>query len=138
MENRESIYSSAGRLCMGLCAAISLTLLMGSAVSAGLFSSKEIPSAWNDLFVKVDGDGTEWDAYTMTEKDGLSVSAANDDKNLYIYVAAMDRDSTAQLSGMFKQTFTLWLDGTGGKKKAYGIKLVIKDGREKQRGRDGT
>ncbi|HBA60514.1 MAG TPA: hypothetical protein DCZ92_06800 [Elusimicrobia bacterium] len=83
--------------------------------------------------IKVDGDGADWEADAMTEKDGLSVSAANDDKDLYIYVAALDRDSAAQLSGMFKQTFTLWLDGKGGKKRVYGINLEVKGGKEKQK-----
>ena len=116
-----------------LCAATGLALAMASTACAGLFSTKEIPSAWNDSSIKIDGDGTEWEAAAMTEKDGLSVSAANDEKNLYIYAAASDRDSAAQLSGMFKQTFTLWLDGKGGKKKGYGIKLEIKGGRKLQK-----
>ena len=113
-----------------LCGAMSFVLLMASTACAGLFSAKQIPSVWNDSSIKVDGDGAEWDAAAMTEKNGLSVSASNDEKNLYIYAAALDRDSSAQLSGVFKQTFTVWLDGKGGKKKAYGIKLLIKGGRQ--------
>ncbi|MBI5745242.1 MAG: hypothetical protein HY952_11920 [Elusimicrobia bacterium] len=123
----------AGRHRLGLCAATAIAFVMASTACAGLFSAKETPSAWNDSSIKIDGDGVEWDAAAMTEKDGLSVSAANDDKNLYIYAAAMGRDSAAQLSGMFKQTFTLWLDGKGGKKKVYGIKLEIKGGRKLQK-----
>jgi len=124
---------STGRHKLALYAATAIAFAMASNACAGLFSAKEISSAWNDSSIKIDGDGAEWDAAAMTEKDGLSVSAANDEKNLYIYAAALDRDSAAQLSGMFKQTFTLWLDGKGGKKKAYGIKLDIKGGRQLQK-----
>ncbi|MCX5786235.1 MAG: hypothetical protein NTX59_11160 [Elusimicrobia bacterium] len=132
MKNRISSYSGTGRLGVRLCAATGFALIMASTACAGLFGAKEIPSAWNESAIKVDGDGAEWDADGMTEKGGLAVSAANDDKNLYIYAAALDRDSAAQLSGIFKQTFTLWLDGKDGKKKVYGIKLEIKGVKEKE------
>src|SRR3989338_810273 len=133
MNNHKNPQAGPGRLWSTFCAAAGLTVVLASTVSAGLFGTKEIPSAWNASTITVDGAGTEWDVDGMTEKDGLSVAAANDAKYLYIYTAAMDRDSAAQLSGMFKQTFTLWLDGKGGKKKAYGIKLEIKGGRQPQK-----
>jgi len=133
MNNHKNPQARSGRLWPAFCAASGLAVMLVSAVSAGLFGTKEIPSAWNASTITVDGAGTEWDENGMTEKDGLSVAAANDAKYLYIYTAAMDRDSSAQLSGMFKQTFTLWLDGKGGKKKAYGIKLEIKGGRQQQK-----
>ena len=134
MKNRISSSVSLGMLGLGvrLCAAMGFALVMASAACAGLFGAKEIPSTWNASTITLDGVGMEWDEDKMTEKDGLSVAAANDDKYLYIYAAALDRDSSAQLSGKFKQTFILWLDGKGGKKKNYGIKLAVMGGKEKQ------
>lgn len=117
------------------CAA--LCLAGAAPAAAGLFSAREIPSAWSDPAIKVDGSDSDWDADAVTEKEGLAISAANDDKYLYIYVAALDKDSAGQLSGRFGQTFTLWLDGNGGKKKVYGIKLSAKAPQEKAE-RPGT
>ncbi len=127
-----SSATGAGRLMARVCCAASLALVMGTAAGAGLFSAKEIPSAWNDSTVKVDGIGGEWDTDAMTEKEGLSVAAANDGKDLYIYAVAADRSSAAQLSGAFKQTFTLWLDGKGGKKKVYGIRITAQSAKSNE------
>lgn len=117
--------TSTGPLCRAfLCAAIAATA--AAPASAGLFSAKEVPAAWNDSAIKIDGSAAEWDEAAFTEKSGLAVSAANDDKYLYVHISALDRDSAGQLSGRFKQTFTLWLDGDGGKKRSYGVKLTPK------------
>ncbi|OGR37198.1 MAG: hypothetical protein A2X29_06900 [Elusimicrobia bacterium GWA2_64_40] len=98
--------------------------LLVPAANAGLFSGKPLPAAWNDAAAKADGDGSEWKVDAMTEKDGIEIAAANDERDLYVYVAARDRDTAAQLSGMFKQSFTIWLDPKGTKKKTFGIKVT--------------
>lgn len=98
--------------------------LLSATSDAGLFSTKPVAAVWNEGAVKVDGDGSEWKVDAITEKDGLEVAVSNDGQDLYVYVAARDRDTAAQLTGMFKQSFTLWLDAKGAKKKAFGIKVT--------------
>lgn len=98
--------------------------LLTATANAGLFGSKPIAAVWNEGAVKADGDGSEWKVDAMTEKDGLELAVSNDGQGLYVYVAARDRDTAAQLSGMFKQSFTLWLDSKGTKKKTFGIKVT--------------
>ncbi|HNW44872.1 MAG TPA: hypothetical protein PKI19_10235 [Elusimicrobiales bacterium] len=99
-------------------------LLLPVPAAAGLFGTTEVKSVWNESEIKIDGSATEWADADPIEKGGLGVVAANDGSNLYLYVTALGREAEGQLSGRYKQTFTLWLDGKGGKKKAYGIKLT--------------
>ena len=115
------------------CAAV-LVLAAASAASAGLFGPKEIASTWNAA-ATVEGTEAGWYEFGLTEKEGLAVAVSNDNMNLYVYAAASDRDLAAQLSGKFNQTFTVWLDGRGGKKKVYGIRLEVKPGKEPKEAR---
>lgn len=119
---QESVYlrKSGTVLAVSLAAAA----LLAAAANAGLFGAKPIAAVWNEAATKADGDGSEWKADAMTEKDGLEIAVSNDGQDLYVYVAARDRDTAAQLSGMFKQSFTLWLDSKGAKKKNFGIKVT--------------
>ena len=107
-----------------LALSLAAVALLAATADAGIFSAKPILAAWNETAVKVDGDASEWKVAEMTEKDGLEVAVANDGLDLYVYVAARDRDTAAQLTGRFKQSFTLWLDAKSAKKKGFGIKIT--------------
>lgn len=107
-----------------LALSIAAAALLAATANAGLFSAKPIAAVWNEAATKADGDGSEWKVDAMTEKDGLEIAVSNDGQELYVYVAARDRDTAAQLSGMFKQSFTLWLDSKGAKKKNFGIRVT--------------
>lgn len=112
-------YSKSARTggAAALCCAAGLAFFLAPAAQAGT------SSAWNEGSVKVDGAAGEWDEESITEKDGLAVAFANDDRDLYVYVAALDKDASAQLTGRYKQTFTLWVNGKGSRKKTFGVKL---------------
>ena len=111
------------------CAGVLLVFAHFSIARAGLFGSKEIASTWNASAV-VEGTQSAWYEFSLLTKNELSVAVSNDEKNLYVYVAAWDSDAAAQLSGKFGQAFTVWLDGKAGKKKVYGIRLKVKASEE--------
>ncbi len=57
MKNHINPKARPGRLWSTFCAAAGLAVVLASAVSAGLFGTKEIPSAWNASTIAVDGSG---------------------------------------------------------------------------------
>ncbi|WP_457653372.1 hypothetical protein [Rhodocaloribacter sp.] len=102
--------------------AAGLFVLAVLAVS-GCGSTKTLESGWPERPVVVDGHDDEWSAPRLPLKDNkVSLSAVNDDANLYVRVETRDRAVQAQMLG---RGFTVWLAPGGDKSKKFGIRFPL-------------
>jgi hypothetical protein len=90
---------------------------------SGCGSTKTLESTWPARPVVVDGHDDEWSAPRLALKDHkVSLSAVNDDANLYVRVETRDRAMQAQMLG---RGFTVWLAPGGDKSKKFGIRFPL-------------
>jgi hypothetical protein len=85
---------------------------------AGLCAAESIASHWRTREIRVDGVNDEWQDTIAFE--AISIGAINDDQFLYVVVITSDQQRRRQLA---TSGLTVWLDGSGGKKQSFGIKL---------------
>ena len=79
-------------------------------------------SAWSKQELIVDGKDSDWAMPLLKEKN-IAFGACNDENNLYLCFSVTDRMTKAQLLGLFKQDFYLWLSTKQEKKHALGIRF---------------
>ncbi len=89
-----------------------------------------IASTWRTHDIHIDGVNTEWASLDELQ-NGPAVAFANDDKFLYVIVAASDQ----QMRRLIATGVILWFDPTGGKKETFAIGLLGSD--ERHAGRPG-
>ncbi len=82
----------------------------------------KILSAWRTGEISIDGKDAEW-LGKMWQVENVYIGVANDDEYLYLCLSATDKTAKAQLLGLFRQSFTLWFDGKGRKRRTLGIKI---------------
>jgi hypothetical protein len=89
----------------------------GAAVAA---APPQIPGAWRDRDVRIDGNNDEWQGRTTyLEESHLSVGLMNDADYLYVAVSTSEPGRRLQLMA----GLTLWIDATGRQKTTFGILL---------------
>jgi len=66
-------------------------------------------SAWKDHEIVFDGKNKEWQK-AMHKERNVAFGAFNDDQNLYLCMSITDRVTKAQVMGLFKQDFYVWVD----------------------------
>jgi hypothetical protein len=108
---------------------------MGRAAAAGfqgLLSLRRVNE------VVVDGKATEWSGYGLSSWDGFSFCVLNDEENIYLYLVPGRRDVKAQVTGLFGQSFTIWLNAKGRERKGLGVRFTFDQDRSSPfRGRGG-
>ena len=67
-------------------------------------------SSWKDHEIIVDGKDTDWVPDVMAKEKNVTFGACNDDENLYLCLSVTDKITKAQLMGLFKQDFYVWID----------------------------
>ena len=96
----------------GLILLICLLCVLGGCVDLTLHS------AWKDHEIVFDGKNTEWLKALVKEKN-IAFGAFNDNENMYLCLSVTDKVTKAQMMGLFKQDFYVWVDtatGVQGKK----------------------
>jgi len=83
-------------------------------------------SAWKDHEIVFDGNNTEWQKALVKERN-VGFGAFNDDQNLYLCLSVTDKVTKAQMMGLFRQDFYVWIDtrtGTYGKRmRNFGLRF---------------
>ena len=87
--------------------------------AAAVMAAQPIMSRWKTGDVTVDGMIADWPELTSFP-EGISVAASNDDRNLYLAIAASDPQRRRQLLG---GGLIVWVDPGGGHKQTYGIRV---------------
>jgi hypothetical protein len=75
-------------------------------------------SSWKDHEIAFDGANNEWQK-DMVKEHNVGFGAFNDDQNLYLCLSVTDKVTKAQMMGLFRQDFYVWIDtrtGTYGKR----------------------
>ena len=70
--------------------------------------------------ITIDGHVDEWPQLEPLEETHVSAAAQNDGRNLYLMIATSDQARRRQL---LAAGIIVWLDGEGGKKHTFGIRL---------------
>ena len=107
---------------IGSCILAASTL---SALALGGCMESKLASAWPEREISIDGKAPEWagrEAY-YSESDGFKIGFFNDANYLYLYMATWNRQKQAQI---LMNGLTVWIDATGGKKRAFGIGYPMK------------
>jgi hypothetical protein len=103
-----------------------VVLQAGMLVCAGLLlagcETFTLLSHWRATNIAIDGNDVEWQG-SMTQYGNLYIGAANDDRFLYLCLAATEKRTKAQLMGLFKQDFYVWFDPKGGRNRTFGLKF---------------
>ena len=73
-----------------------------------------VQSAWKDHEIVFDGKNTEW-LQAMVKAKNVDFGIFNDDENLYLCFSITDKVTKAQMMGLFKQDFYIWVDTETGK-----------------------
>ncbi len=102
---------------------VALALAAAPARAGWLWFGPSAKSVWRDRTITVDGDEGDWDGIEQGEDAGLSWAFANDALDLFILLSPHDRNYREQLSGVFDQDFTVWLDPSAGMQKNVGLRL---------------
>lgn len=86
----------------------------------------EIMSSRRDREITIDGMDQDWQGipFYYNEKNHLRITMVNDDRFLYITMAATIRKMRHQIES---GGFTLWFDPTGGKEKTFGLRFPQKE-----------
>ena len=104
------------------------TLCAGATAGIALLMSgcgrPELVSQWRGgRVVVIDGDDGEWqNARHLLENENLVYGIFNDTKYLYLYFNLSDRTRQMQIA---RSGLTVWLDGGGGKGKAFGVRYPL-------------
>jgi hypothetical protein len=118
---------------MRLLAACSLAALAGTTPLSSDTKPPALQSLWASSPV-VDGRAAEWTALVPFESAHLAVGVSNDDRHVSLIVTSGDQARRRQLIGA---GLVVWLDPSGGKKRAFGIRFPgeFQGGRELGEGR---
>ncbi len=73
-----------------------------------------IHSAWKDHEIVVDGKDNDWPPEAMIKEKNVAFGICNDNENLYMCLSITDKITKAQLMGLFKQDFCVWIDTATG------------------------
>ena len=103
-----------------LCAAVTA----GIALLLSGCGKPELVSQWRGgRGVVIDGNDDEWqNARHLLENENLVYGIFNDAKYLYLYFNLSDRTRQMQIA---RSGLTVWLDGGGGKGKAFGVRYPL-------------
>lgn len=107
---------------MGLIGAFSL-LLFSPILLSGCKGQKEVETHWLTKPVQIDGQMTDWTGLPTTyfEDSAVQLGLCNDSDRLYI----LFRFSNQTWARMIRMSgLTLWLDNSGEKKKAFGVRYT--------------
>jgi len=80
-------------------------------------------SAWREHEILIDGKDADWQQILVKEKN-VAFGAFNDDENLYLCFSITDKMTKAQLMGLFKQDFYIWLSTESGRSRTFGLKFT--------------
>ncbi len=103
---------------------VSLMLLAQPGFCGWLWWGSKAESAWTPKTIEVDGSEAAWKNRDLDDDAGLSFSFSNDDQNLYFFVRPHTTWTKDQMQGVYGQSLTLWLDGSGGTRKATAVRLL--------------
>ena len=116
-------------------AVVAAGVAMGWA-AVGLAKELEVTSAWPQPAVRVDGTGDQWAGHLLPLPDQpILFGVQNDGKFLYLCVKTSDPKVKAQIRRM---GLTVWVNGAGKDKKAYGVRFPVGVGFQGRRGEVGT
>lgn len=93
---------------------------------AGCRSPLELSSKWTDSPLSIDGSRSDWATLTIVESPSVSLTARNDEENLYLCVATDDPDVQTQ---MLFAGFTVWFPATHDGAKPFGIQFPLRQDR---------
>src|SRR5262249_54676025 len=83
-------------------------------------------SHWRTSDIVIDGTATDWPGPLVAFNDQPgSIAAANDGEFLYVVLATSEQSARMQI---MRQGLVLWIDGSGGDKKHFGIKYPVGGG----------
>lgn len=99
-----------------------LSLLVGLCLAGAGCNEFRLASSWKDRGILVDGKDTEWQD-RMMQAGSIYFSVANDDDYLYLCLSTTGKITKAQLMGLFRQSFTVWFDPEGGKRRVFGLRF---------------
>src|SRR5262249_9709004 len=90
-------------------------------------------SHWRTSDIVIDGAATDWPGPLVAFNDQpVSIAAANDGQFLYFVLTTSEQSTRMQI---MRQGLVVWIDGSGGDKKHFGIKYPVGgDGPEGTRG----
>ena len=100
-----------------------ILLIAFSCLALGGCAQFSLKSAWRDHEIVIDGKDTEWQD-RMVKQGNVAFGASNDGQFLYLCLAVTDKKSKAQLMGLFRQSFCVWFDPEGKRKKALGVRFT--------------
>jgi hypothetical protein len=103
-------------------AVLLLSALVGLILVTGC-NTQEVQTHWAAEPVKVDGEMTEWAGGSTAyfEDLGVQLGLSNDSQNLYVLFRFSNQ---AWARAIRRGGVTLWLDGTGKKKKDFGVRYT--------------
>ena len=97
----------------------------------------EVPSAWRQAEVKIDGVADEWAGMLRPLPEvPMLIGVQNDGDYLYLCFKTSDPRTKRQLAML---GLTVWADGAGRKEKAFGVRFPVEGGASHMRpARDGS
>jgi hypothetical protein len=100
-----------------------LACFLFSAASSTAWAKYEMSSQWKNRDVKIDGASSDWEnVMGDIEGQNLSIGMMNDSTDIYLCLIIGDQ---AQQRHILRRGITLWLDGSGGKEKNFGIRFPV-------------
>jgi hypothetical protein len=99
--------------------------LLGAGDCCAFWGRDGVPNRWTEKPVSIEGVDLEWGQMEALESSGLSFRARNDSANLYLMVAAANREARRVLTGACGQDVTLWFLGPNGKSRSWGLRLAF-------------
>src|SRR5262249_14487714 len=83
-------------------------------------------SHWRTSDIVIDGVSTDWPGPLVAFNDQpVSIAAANDGEFLYFVLTTSEQSTRTQI---MRQGLVVWIDGSGGDKKHFGIKYPVGGG----------
>jgi hypothetical protein len=104
------------------------------ALDAGASAPAALTSAWRAEAAVVDGKPDEWTALTPFESAHLALGVSNDAQSLQLAITSSDQARRRQL---IATGVIVWLDPSGGKKRAVGVRFPGELGGERGRPEPG-
>jgi uncharacterized membrane protein YgcG len=130
----ESPHDNGGNVRFGRATVVAAGVAMVWA-AAGLARELEVTSAWPQAAVRVDGTGDQWGGHLLPLPDQpMLLGVQNDGKFLYLCLKTSDPKVKAQIRRM---GMTVWVNGAGKDKRAYGVRFPVGMGLERMRGEGG-
>lgn len=95
-----------------------------AAPARALWWGAKAQSAWTEQPVLVDGLSEDWRGREPDDAEGVSFAFANDGQFLYVMFSAHTKEARDQMSGVYRQDLTLWVDPKAGTKRGVGMKVT--------------